>query len=97
MFDQGKIGKIDLIGFSGLWSFLQQWRTMFQQFDRDRSGTINPQELQQGEPMELVCVFCFSFIERVTFVLNATELSKMNVGKGEDGGDERGGVGGGCW
>ncbi|XP_078279094.1 peflin [Rhinoraja longicauda] len=48
MFDQGKIGKIDLIGFSGLWRFLQQWRTMFQQFDRDRSGTINPQELQQA-------------------------------------------------
>ncbi|XP_072103337.1 peflin isoform X1 [Mobula birostris] len=48
MFDRNKIGKIDLQGFSALWRFLQQWRTMFQQFDRDRSGTINPQELQQA-------------------------------------------------
>ncbi|XP_072890759.1 peflin isoform X2 [Hemitrygon akajei] len=48
MFDRSKIGKIDLHGFSALWRFLQQWRTMFQQFDRDRSGTINPQELQQA-------------------------------------------------
>ncbi|XP_051892019.1 peflin [Pristis pectinata] len=48
MFDRSKIGKIDLYGFSALWRFLQQWRTMFQQFDRDRSGTINPQELQQA-------------------------------------------------
>ncbi|XP_069751661.1 peflin isoform X2 [Narcine bancroftii] len=48
MFDQSKIGKIDLYGFSALWKFLQQWRIMFQQFDRDRSGTINPQELQQA-------------------------------------------------
>ncbi|XP_078423409.1 peflin [Cetorhinus maximus] len=48
MFDKTKIGKIDLYGFSALWGFLQQWRNMFQQFDRDRSGAINPQELQQA-------------------------------------------------
>uniref|UniRef100_UPI00398E7C08 peflin isoform X1 n=1 Tax=Pristiophorus japonicus TaxID=55135 RepID=UPI00398E7C08 len=48
MFDKSKIGKIDLYGFSALWRFLQQWRTMFQQYDRDRSGSINPQELQQA-------------------------------------------------
>ncbi|XP_038653301.1 peflin [Scyliorhinus canicula] len=48
MFDKNKLGKIDLYGFSALWGFLQQWRNMFQQFDRDRSGTINPQELQQA-------------------------------------------------
>ncbi|XP_067867481.1 peflin isoform X3 [Heterodontus francisci] len=48
MFDKSKIGKIDLYGFSALWRFLQQWRTMFQQFDRDRSGAMNPQELHQA-------------------------------------------------
>uniref|UniRef100_A0A673I6L2 Peflin n=1 Tax=Sinocyclocheilus rhinocerous TaxID=307959 RepID=A0A673I6L2_9TELE len=48
MFDKTKTGRVDVFGFSALWTFLQQWRAVFQQFDRDRSGSINSNEMHQA-------------------------------------------------
>ncbi|KAG8506869.1 Peflin [Galemys pyrenaicus] len=48
MFDKTKSGRIDVYGFSALWKFIQQWKNLFQQYDRDRSGSISPTELQQA-------------------------------------------------
>lgn len=48
MFDKTRSGRIDLFGFSALWDFMQRWRAMFQQFDRDRSGAISGAELHQA-------------------------------------------------
>ncbi|XP_006031307.1 peflin [Alligator sinensis] len=48
MFDKTKSGRIDLFGFSALWRFIQQWKNLFQQYDRDHSGSINFSELQQA-------------------------------------------------
>ncbi|TRY98532.1 hypothetical protein DNTS_025152 [Danionella cerebrum] len=48
MFDKTKSGRVDVFGFSALWTFLQQWRAAFQQFDRDRSGSINSSEMHQA-------------------------------------------------
>lgn len=54
MFDKTRSGRMDLFGFSALWDFMQRWRAMFQQYDRDRSGCISGMELQQGIS---VCTF----------------------------------------
>nr|KAF6507108.1 penta-EF-hand domain containing 1 [Rousettus aegyptiacus] len=51
MFDKTKSGRIDVYGFSALWKFIQQWKNLFQQYDRDRSGSISYTELQQGVPL----------------------------------------------
>ncbi|XP_019285454.2 peflin isoform X1 [Panthera pardus] len=48
MFDKTKSGRIDIYGFSALWKFIQQWKNLFQQYDRDRSGSISYTELQQA-------------------------------------------------
>lgn len=53
MFDKSKSGRIDLYGFSALWRFIQQWRNLFQQFDRDHSGNITYNEMHQGETLQL--------------------------------------------
>lgn len=48
MFDKTRSGRIDVFGFSALWDFMQRWRALFQQYDRDHSGSISAMELQQG-------------------------------------------------
>ncbi|XP_034455631.1 peflin [Hippoglossus hippoglossus] len=48
MFDKTRSGRIDLFGFSALWEFMQRWRALFQQYDRDRSGNISGTELHQA-------------------------------------------------
>ncbi|CAL9691324.1 unnamed protein product [Knipowitschia caucasica] len=48
MFDKTKTGRIDMFGFSALWEFMQRWRALFQQYDRDRSGCISGTELHQA-------------------------------------------------
>ncbi|XP_054619712.1 peflin [Dunckerocampus dactyliophorus] len=48
MFDKTRSGRMDLFGFSALWGFMQKWRALFQQYDRDRSGSISGTELHQA-------------------------------------------------
>uniref|UniRef100_A0A8D2P4V9 Peflin n=1 Tax=Zosterops lateralis melanops TaxID=1220523 RepID=A0A8D2P4V9_ZOSLA len=48
MFDKTRSGRIDVYGFSALLCFIQQWRSLFQQYDRDQSGSITFSELQQA-------------------------------------------------
>uniref|UniRef100_A0A4X2LNN2 Peflin n=1 Tax=Vombatus ursinus TaxID=29139 RepID=A0A4X2LNN2_VOMUR len=48
MFDKTQTGRIDLFGFSALWTFIQQWKNLFQQYDWDHSGSISYNELQQA-------------------------------------------------
>ena len=47
MFDRDRNG-IDLNEFQSLWNYLQQWRGIFSQFDRDQSGFIDANELHNG-------------------------------------------------
>eukprot|EP00301_Raphidiophrys_heterophryoidea_P015045 c2355_g1_i1.p1 GENE.c2355_g1_i1~~c2355_g1_i1.p1 ORF type:complete len:179 (+),score=44.73 c2355_g1_i1:28-537(+) len=45
MFDKSGNGTINYDEFCGLWRYLVDWRTAFNQYDRDKSGTMDPQEL----------------------------------------------------
>ncbi|NXP14372.1 PEF1 protein, partial [Thinocorus orbignyianus] len=47
-FDKTRSGRIDVYGFSALMRFIQQWKNLFQQYDRDQSGSIGFSELQQA-------------------------------------------------
>ncbi|KAF1428915.1 Peflin, partial [Spheniscus humboldti] len=48
MFDKTRSGHIDVYGFSALLRFIHQWKNLFQQYDRDQSGSISFNELQQA-------------------------------------------------
>ncbi len=41
-------GTIDLNEFQQLFSYINQWKGVFQNFDKDRSGKIEQAELMQG-------------------------------------------------
>lgn len=48
MFDRDNTGQIELNEFQALWSYIQQWKGVFERFDGNRSGQIEAHELQQG-------------------------------------------------
>ena len=45
MFDRDGNGTIDVNEFNQLWQYLNQWRGVFDRYDRDKSGNIDQQEL----------------------------------------------------
>lgn len=48
MFDKDQSGTIDLQEFQQLWKFIQEWRAIFDQYDRG-SGKLGQNELQNGK------------------------------------------------
>lgn len=46
MFDKDQSGTINFTEFSNLWTYIQQWKGVFDRYDRDRSGAIEFMELQ---------------------------------------------------
>lgn len=48
MFDSDRSGTISFPEFCGLWRFLADWRSLFDRFDRDHSGSINLVEYQNA-------------------------------------------------
>ncbi|KXN72775.1 EF-hand, partial [Conidiobolus coronatus NRRL 28638] len=45
LFDRDFSGTLDFNEFRGVWGYLEQWRQLFFQFDADRSGFLDQQEL----------------------------------------------------
>ena len=45
MFDRDGNGTIDVTEFNQLWQYLNQWKGVFDRYDRDKSGNIDQQEL----------------------------------------------------
>jgi len=46
IFDVDRSGTIGFNEFSGLWKYIKDWQGVFLHFDRDRSGSIDGNELQ---------------------------------------------------
>ncbi len=51
MFDRNRTGTISIGEFGDLFAYINQWKALFESIDRDRSGFIEFQELQQGAPL----------------------------------------------
>ena len=58
MFDRDYSGTIDVNEFSALWTYIQQWKGVFDRFDANRSGSIDQNEYHQG----LFDLFTLSFL-----------------------------------
>ncbi|RPD57828.1 EF-hand [Lentinus tigrinus ALCF2SS1-7] len=48
IFDTDRSGTIGFNEFSGLWKYIKDWQNVYRHFDRDNSGSIDGQELQQA-------------------------------------------------
>ncbi|KAG0006163.1 Programmed cell death protein 6 [Entomortierella chlamydospora] len=48
MFDRDGNGTISFNEFIGLWNYIEKWKTCFQAYDLDGSGTIDASELQKA-------------------------------------------------
>ncbi|XP_003383149.1 PREDICTED: sorcin-like [Amphimedon queenslandica] len=48
MLDRDRSGKMGFNEFKELWAALNQWKTTFQRFDTDQSGTVETHEFQQA-------------------------------------------------
>ena len=48
MFDTSLSGTIDINEFGKLFNYIQQWKGMFEGYDRDRSGLIDQGEFTQA-------------------------------------------------
>eukprot|EP00741_Cyanophora_paradoxa_P000660 tig00000430_g635.t2 len=46
LFDKDGSGQIDFPSFCSLWQYVMQWKGTFDSYDRDRSGSIDSNELQ---------------------------------------------------
>lgn len=48
MFDRDKSGQINVQEFASLFSYINQWKALFESIDRDRSGFIEQAEFSQA-------------------------------------------------
>lgn len=48
MFDPQNTGQLDIHQFSKLFEYINQWLNIFKTYDRNGSGQIDDQELNQG-------------------------------------------------
>lgn len=49
IFDRDNSGTIDVHEFSQLWAYINQWKGVFDRYDKDRSGNIDAGELFTGK------------------------------------------------
>jgi Ca2+-binding EF-hand superfamily protein len=62
MFDRNQTGSIDVYEFGDLFNYINQWKTLFESIDRDRSGYIEFGELSQGMRVKSKNKGAFDFV-----------------------------------
>ncbi|KAI0669499.1 hypothetical protein C8Q78DRAFT_1040244 [Trametes maxima] len=48
IFDTDRSGTIGFNEFAGLWKYIKDWQNVYRHFDRDQSGSIDSNELQDA-------------------------------------------------
>ena len=62
MFDRDKSGTINVYEFGDLFRYINQWKSLFEGIDRDRSGFIEFSELQQGDNLKTPFQYRFRYL-----------------------------------
>lgn len=52
MFDKDRSGHINLEEFDKLYTYINQWLTVFKTYDLDQSGCIDEEELSKGKGLK---------------------------------------------
>ena len=58
LYDHNNSGTIDILEFKRLFEAINQWKTTFESFDKDRSGRIEQSELTQGDYFKICSSLC---------------------------------------
>lgn len=69
MFDPQNTGQLDIHQFSKLFEYINQWLNIFKTYDRNGSGQIDDQELNQGKYIAKFCTNEFQLIRKCFFVI----------------------------
>lgn len=72
MFDTNLTGTIDINEFGKLFNYIQQWKAMFEGYDKDRSGQINQDEFNQAL-QQMGYRFTSTFIQNLLAKFNPRE------------------------
>ena len=70
IFDHDNNGTIDLNEFQQLWHYINQWKGVFDRYDRDRSGNIDAHELFTGNTIYLSIYLSVSMCHLIIVVWN---------------------------
>jgi len=72
MFDTNHTGVIEIDEFGKLFAYIQQWKTMFEGFDKDKRGLLDPGEFAQAL-QQMGFRFSPMFIQNLLTKLNPRE------------------------
>lgn len=65
MFDRDCTGTIDMQEFQALFNYITQWRAIFDQYDRDRSGAVDGSELNASKNQYSVDFLQFCLVDKI--------------------------------
>lgn len=66
MYDTQNAGSVDIHQFNKMFEYINQWLNIFKTYDRNNSGLIDDQELNQGD-IRVIPYAHFDFINFLNF------------------------------